>query len=141
MEITAFFHGDEIFNFFFGGVSVQMLAYLALSIFMDMFTGILKSFKLKNFKSNYNFIGITKKLCIFLVVVLGVMIDAILKTNGAVATTTTILLIANEIASIIENLSLLGVKVPNFIKDKLAVLKEKDDKKSDTKDTDMNDKD
>lgn len=124
-----------LFHFVFGKVGVELLSYLGLVMLLDIVTGFIKSFKLKNFKSSLNFFGILKKLSLFVVIILANAIDFLLGTNGAITVTTTTLLIINEIFSCIENLSLAGVYVPNFLKDKLGVLQEKQQEKA-NKDTD-----
>lgn len=59
---------------------------------------------------------------IVLVMIANIMAQIMPEMTWIVAGTT-IFLIANEIGSILENLSLLGVPIPDFITDKLAVLR------------------
>lgn len=55
--------------------------------------------------------GITKKVCLFVIVIVAGCIDALIGTDY-VCEATTVALCINEIISILENLTLLGVKIP-----------------------------
>ena len=113
-------------------------AYLkALVIFMviDYITGILvaiifhKSDKTKNggASSKECYKGIIKKMCILALVGLSVSIDSISRTSY-VRSATIFFFLGNEGLSILENVGLMGMKYPKFIKKALEVIMEKGEK-------------
>lgn len=80
--------------------------------------------------------GLFKKTgMVILVVLIGVLAIAI-PAIGWLTVATVTFLIVNEAVSIIENLSLLGVRVPKFVTEKLQVLQEQAEEVSD-KDKDL----
>jgi len=85
-----------------------------------------KSRKTKNggASSEVGFKGIVKKLCIFLLIALAVRVDSITKTNY-VRNAAIFFFIGNEGLSVIENIGLMGVRYPLFLKKALEALKEK----------------
>lgn len=106
----------------------------ALVVFMiaDYITGMTvalvfhKSGKTKNggASSRVGFKGIVKKICIFLLVALAARVDSITGTNY-VRNATVFFFMANEGLSVIENVGLMGVKYPAFLRKALETLKEK----------------
>ncbi|PAD94386.1 phage holin family protein [Terribacillus saccharophilus] len=111
-----------VFRYFFGdGKFLDILFWACL---IDIAAGWMKAIKLGNFKSHFNFIGITKKVGIFFLVVVAVFLDTVLSTNGVIYTGVVLCLIANELASVLENLALLGVPIPDFVTKRLGVLKD-----------------
>jgi len=130
--ILAFFAGaGSLFAEVFGGWDVFLKA-LVLFMVVDYITGMTvalvfhKSDKTKNGRasSSVGFKGIAKKICIFLLVALAVKIDSMSGT-GYVRNATIFFFIANEGLSVIENIGLMGVKYPAFLKKALEALKDK----------------
>lgn len=116
----------------FGGWDVFMKA-LVMFMLTDYITGMTvalvfhKSSKTKNggASSAVGFKGIVKKICIFLLVALAVRVDSLTGTNY-VRNATIFFFIANEGLSVIENIGLMGVKYPTFLKKALEALKDKE---------------
>lgn len=115
----------------FGGWDIFLKA-LIMFMATDYLTGMAvalvfhKSRKTKNggASSEVGFKGIVKKLCIFLLIALAVRVDSITKTNY-VRNAAIFFFIGNEGLSVIENIGLMGVRYPMFLKKALEALKEK----------------
>ncbi|MBE7033673.1 MAG: phage holin family protein [Ruminococcaceae bacterium] len=130
--ILAFFAGmGSILAETFGGWDAFLKA-LVLFMIVDYITGMTvalvfhKSGKTKNggASSSVGFKGIAKKICVFLLVALATRVDSMSKTNY-VRNATIFFFIANEGLSVIENIGLMGVKYPTFLKKALEALKDK----------------
>ena len=72
--------------------------------------------------------GIIKKVCLLLIVIVAGCVDALFATDY-VCQATTVALCINEIISILENLTLLGVKIPARLLDIIDVRKKHTDGK------------
>ena len=73
------------------------------------------------------FKGLLKKVAIFLLVVVGVMVDKIIPaTNEAVRNAVIFFYIANEGLSILENAGELGLPLPAALKKSLEKMKDKE---------------
>ena len=132
--ILAFFAGvGSVLAETFGGWD-SFLKALVMFMVVDYITGMVvalvfhKSQKTKNggASSEVGYKGIVKKLCIFLLVALSVRIDEISGTHY-MRNATIFFFLGNEGLSVIENLGLMGVKYPSFIKKALEVIKENGD--------------
>ncbi|AFJ62340.1 putative holin [Bacillus velezensis YAU B9601-Y2] len=106
---------------------------LILSI-LDVITGIIKAWKMKQLRSRSAWFGYVRKMLSFMVVIVANIIDTITNLNGVLTFGTVLFYIANEGLSITENLAQIGVKIPAVITDRLHVIesdndqtKEKDD--------------
>lgn len=73
--------------------------------------------------SKVNFEGIVKKVLIIMCVAMGYRFDILLNVEY-IRTAVCVAFIINETLSIIENFSLMGVKMPNIITKVLDILKE-----------------
>lgn len=118
-QINIYFQG--VGHFLFG--DARFLHLLIYVITIDIVLGMLKGIKLHSFKSSYSIEGFTKKFGMIVLVMIANIMAQIMPEMTWIVAGTTIFLIANEIGSILENLSLLGVPIPDFITDKLAVLR------------------
>ncbi|SLM90064.1 Probable holin [Brachybacterium faecium] len=118
-QINIYFQGMG--HFLFG--DARFLHLLIYVIAIDIVLGMLKGIKLHSFKSSYSIEGFTKKFGMIVLVMIANIMAQIMPEMTWIVAGTTIFLIANEIGSIVENLSLLGVPIPDFITDKLAVLR------------------
>ena len=115
----------------FGGWDVFLKA-LVMFMAVDYITGMTvalifhKSDKTKNGRASsaVGFKGIAKKICIFLLVALATKVDAMSDTNY-IRNATIFFFIANEGLSVVENIGLMGVKYPEFLKRALEALKDK----------------
>ena len=118
----------------FGGWD-SFLKALVMFMIVDYITGMVvalvfhKSQKTKNggASSEVGYKGIIKKLCTFLLVALSVRMDEISGTHY-IRSATIFFFLGNEGLSVIENLGLMGVPYPAFVKKALEALKDKGDK-------------
>lgn len=115
--LSAFIGG--IVGYLWGGLDV-MLTALLLFMLIDMITGIVKG--RKKLESNALYNGILKKCGILVVLFICVQMDLVFKLQ-VLRTACCMFYIANEGLSILENLAVIGVAIPKFITDKLAVIK------------------
>lgn len=117
---------ENLNNALFGKMDI-LLKILIFFIVMDYCTGIMKAIINKKLSSEVGFKGIFKKIIILFMVGMATQLDVILKNVGIRYIVITFYLV-NEGLSIIENASLIGLKVPNKIKDTLEVLTRKKEK-------------
>ncbi|MBE7958726.1 phage holin family protein [Bacillus amyloliquefaciens] len=113
---------------------VKYLDLLLILSILDVITGIIKAWKMKQLRSRSAWFGYVRKMLSFMVVIVANIIDTITNLNGVLTFGTVLFYIANEGLSITENLAQIGVKIPPVITDRLHVIesdndqtKEKDD--------------
>lgn len=104
---------------------------LFLFLFLDYITGVCVAIKRKELSSSIGFHGLTKKALILVVAILGWSVDKYILGTGAATESIVILFyLSNEGISILENLKILGIPIP----DKIAkVIKELADSTDDNK--------
>lgn len=121
-----------------GGVITTLLggwdsALATLVVFMgiDFVTGVVTAVMGKSkhsdsgaLNSKAGWIGLAKKFCILLMVVVGVRIDILVGTNY-IRDTVCISFCLNELLSIVENTTLMGIPYPPVIKKAIDVLQTK----------------
>ena len=117
MEGVSLEHLEAARFYLFG--EVKFLHFLLLLMLLDVITGIFKAIKNKNLWSRKSLFGYARKILVLVVIILANVIDQILGLQGAVTYATVLFYIANEGLSIIENLAVVGVLVPNGLADKL----------------------
>lgn len=113
------------FVYLLGGFDVALQSLL-LVIVLDYVTGLLKASKKKNLSSKIGLKGIRKKIGLLCLVALSVIVDRIAGDSGLIRTMVIYYLVANEGLSILENLGELNIIVPEFLKEKLEQLKNKE---------------
>lgn len=101
------------------------VAVLFVAMIFDYMTGIFHAYISGTLSSKTGFRGILKKLCYMFAVSCGVIVDyvcssAILRLGAGTEVTffgtlVTVWLILNEVVSILENLSQIGVPLPSFL--------------------------
>lgn len=109
-----------------GILAVPVLLLVGCNI-MDYATGLLAApYRKEQVKSYKSIKGITKKVCMWLLVVVGSFLDMLIRYAASyttipfqipyvVATMVAIWLVVNEIISILENMIDIGVKMPPFL--------------------------
>ncbi|MDM0478843.1 phage holin family protein [Clostridium perfringens] len=101
------------------------LKILILLMILDYISGVLKGYINKELSSDIGFKGIARKAMIFFILILAVMLDRLLNTGTWIfRTITCYFYIANEGISLLENGVVLGVPVPDKLKDALIQLRE-----------------
>ncbi|MBO5131236.1 MAG: phage holin family protein [Romboutsia sp.] len=116
----------------FGGVAGYLLGGLdlllevfAMILLVDTATGMFKSFYNGTYSSKKFREGLWKKMGYMLAIILAVLLDRLMDSAGTLRTALLFCFIANESASIIENLGEMGVPIPSTISKGIAILKNK----------------
>lgn len=111
-------------------IVIMLITYLAIKI-LDFLSGLLKTWKIKNYKSSKMRDGLIKWIAELIGVIFVILIDMMLGLEFYLCGLTLALFVYKECGSVIENLGQLGVELPNILKEKLEVLnKQEDDKKN-----------
>ncbi|KXZ40002.1 holin, Cph1 family [Alkalithermobacter thermoalcaliphilus JW-YL-7 = DSM 7308] len=106
--------------------TVQILAILMIC---DYVTGIMKAYRQQELSSSIGFKGLNKKIAIFIALILAHQLDLVSGMEVPLfRTATTYFYISNEGISICENLDSLGLPLPDFIRNTLLKVKEKNNK-------------
>ena len=110
------------FTYIFGGWDAA-LSILIIFMVLDYLTGVIYAYTVKSLNSEVGFKGLIKKCMILVVLIIGVMLDRMLG-NGTWVFRTLVcyFYIANEGVSLLENISNLGVPIPNKIRNALEQL-------------------
>lgn len=106
-----------------GGWDVALVC-LIVAIILDYVSGIIKAYVNKDLSSKIGFKGLLKKVGILVIVMLAVLVDRITGETGAIRTLVIYYFVANEGLSILENLAIAGVPIPESIKNALKILKD-----------------
>lgn len=80
-------------------------------------------------KSNVGFKGLVKKVFIYLMIMVVVQIDVVVHSNGFLRNAAILGFMANEVLSIVENLGLMGIKMPDAVTNAIDILKIKSQEK------------
>lgn len=100
-------------TFLIGGWHL-MLTVLVVVMALDYITGIIKAIVTRSLRSQIGFKGILRKGTIMLVIILANMLDTLSGTGLPVFRTMVIFFyVGNECLSIIENLRIIGVPLPD----------------------------
>lgn len=113
----------------------MLIKCLVIFIVTDYITGLAVAFIFKKSRktkgggasSEVCFRGIIKKICILVLVGVGVSIDNIMGTSY-IRFITIMFFIGNEGLSILENMQLMGVPIPVFVQRSLEIIRDKGDK-------------
>lgn len=116
-----------ILGAFIGGLSGLLVALIWLMV-CDYITGVLCAIKFKKLNSSVGFWGIVKKCLILMLVGVANMLDVKVIGSGSVLrSAVTMFYISNDGISILENITKLGLPIPNKLRAVLEQLKEDDD--------------
>lgn len=80
-------------------------------------------------QSNAGFKGLVKKIFMYAMIVVVVQIDIVTNTNGFFRTAAILGFMVNEVLSIVENLGLMGLKMPEGVINAIDILKIKSENK------------
>ena len=120
--ITAAICG--IVGFLYGKADGLIYALLAF-IILDYVTGLTVACINKNLSSEVGFKGICRKVVIFCLVGMAHILDVhVIQTGNVLRTAVIFFYLSNEGISILENASLLGLPVPQKVRDVLEQLKD-----------------
>lgn len=118
----------------------ELVIILVLLMIFDYVTGVMAAFVRKDLASWKGVVGILKKVSFMLLVTLGFLLDFVISylmqekagtafsTGGMFGIATTLWLIGTEGMSIIENLGVIGVPIPKFLKPAFSKLKNQAEK-------------
>lgn len=117
-----------IVTYIWGPWDALIIALVAMVI-IDYITGVIKAAVQGKLSSAVGFRGLLKKVAIFLLVAVGVMVDRVIPaTNEAVRSAVIFFYIANEGLSILENAGELGLPLPAALKKSLEKMQDKEEK-------------
>lgn len=112
---------NNLFIFLLGDFDFLLKSILILML-LDYITGICKAFIKNKMNSSIGAKGIIKKVGYLCIITISVVLDQILGTNGSLRTLIITSFIFNEMISIIENSSEMGIKIPDTLKNALEKL-------------------
>ena len=126
-----------IVTYIWGPWDALIIALVAMGV-IDYITGVIKAAVQGKLSSLVGFKGLLKKVAIFLLVAVGVMVDRVIPaTNEAVRSAVIFFYIANEGLSILENAGELGLPLPAALKKSLEKMQDKEEKPDIDSDTDI----
>lgn len=118
-------------GWFIGGVDGFMTALICF-VAVDYITGVMCAFLEKKLSSKVGFRGIFKKFMIFFLVGISNILDVyVIKSGSAVRMAVILFYIYNEGISILENCTILGLPVPEKLKEALVQVSNRDRKEDD----------
>ncbi len=112
-----------IFTWLFGAWDLSLMILVTVMA-LDYVTGVTRGYINKQLSSEYGFRGLAKKLTIFYVLILAVLIDRLIGQGWVFRTLVCIWYASNEGMSILENASAIGIPVPQQLVDALEQLKQ-----------------
>ncbi|MBE3570202.1 MAG: holin family protein [Bacillales bacterium] len=121
--------GGALASYFFGGWSA-LLSILLTFIVIDYISGVMAAAVKGQLSSEVGLIGIAKKVSIFAIVAVAHLVDTALGDSHVLRDAAIFFYLANEALSVIENIGVIGLPIPEQLKNAVEVLKQKgDDKK------------
>lgn len=114
----------SFFSTYLGGWDAALKLLVALMI-IDYITGILSAWKEKTLSSDAMFWGGLKKGAVFLVILIGVLLDQLIGDAPLFRTLAIFYYISREGLSVTENLGKMGVPLPPALVNALAQLKDR----------------
>ncbi|KPU52688.1 phage holin family protein [Bacillus wiedmannii] len=108
-------------GYFLGGWDTT-LKVLVIMAAIDYLTGVIAAGFNGELKSKVGFIGIAKKVVLFLLVAAAAQADAIVGTNSALREATIFFFIGNELLSLLENAGRMGIPLPSALTNAVEVL-------------------
>ena len=112
------------FTYLFGGWDIALIVLVAFMV-LDYATGMMWAYIQKTLNSQIGFRGLIKKCMILVVLIIAVLLDRMINSGTAVfRTLVCYFYIANEGISLLENVSHLGLPIPDKLKNVLQQLNE-----------------
>ena len=112
------------FTYLFGGWDIALIVLVAFMV-LDYATGMMWAYIQKTLNSQIGFTGLIKKCMILVVLIIAVLLDRMINSGTAVfRTLVCYFYIANEGISLLENVSHLGLPIPDKLKNALQQLNE-----------------
>ena len=114
---------STMFIWLFGTWDIPLMILVTVMA-LDYITGITRGYVNKQLSSEYGFRGLAKKLTIFYVLILAVLIDRLIGQGWVFRPVVCMWYASNEGMSILENASAIGIPVPKQLVDALEQLKQ-----------------
>jgi toxin secretion/phage lysis holin len=122
----AFAAVGGVVGWFLGGFDGILYA-LVVFVVMDYLTGVLAAGVRKELSSEVGFKGIAKKVCIFVLVGIANIVDSqVIHDGAAIRTAVIFFYLANEGISVLENSAVIGLPIPEKLKEMLLQLTEEE---------------
>lgn len=131
---------EKILNYFslifgvVGGVLVSwlggmdgILSVLIFVVVVDYLTGLVKAWHLKEISSEIGFLGLIKKVCIFVVIAVAVQVEKVIGESIPLREIVIMFYLSNEGISFLENISVF-VNFPEQIKDAFQQIRNNSEK-------------
>ena len=116
-------------GYFLGGVDGMMIALIVLMT-LDYVTGVMCAIVDKKLSSAVGFKGICKKVLVLMLVGVANIVDVhVVGAGSALRSAVVCFYLSNEGISMLENASHLGLPIPEKLKDILAQLHDREDKR------------
>ncbi|MGL5715059.1 MAG: phage holin family protein [Paraclostridium sp.] len=112
-----------VFIWLFGAWDIPLQLLISVMV-LDYVTGLTKAYMNKQLSSEYGFKGLVKKVTIFYMLILAVLIDRLIGNGWMFRTLVCFWYFANEGSSVIENVAAMGLPVPQPLVDALVQLKQ-----------------
>lgn len=110
-------------GFLLGGWD-KFLNFLIILVIIDYISGVMKAYKNHNINSSTCYKGIAKKMGIFSLIVIAAQFDNLGLSQTPILRISTIwFYIGNEVISLFENFTELGVNVPQVLKKGFLIFK------------------
>jgi len=129
---------SSCFVFLFENIDIN-LKYLIIVVILDFISGIFKAFVKKKINSSIGVKGVLKKFSYFIVVAISKIIGNILNIGNLLLRIVIYSLVFNEIVSILENCTEMGIKLPKLLISSLEIFSSKIDEYNEM-DLELNDK-
>ena len=114
-----------------------LIAFMAIDYILGILIALVwhKSQKSEDgrFESHASLKGLIRKFSVLIIVFIAVKLDLLLHDSGYVRTAVIMFFIANEGFSIVENLGIIGVPMPEAVKNAFAAIKRQSKSHADTK--------
>ena len=118
-------------GYFLGGMDGMLIALIVIMA-LDYITGVMCAIADKKLSSAVGFKGICKKVLILMLVGVANIVDVhVVGTGSALRGAVICFYLSNEGLSLLENAGHIGLPIPDKLKDILAQLHKRDDKKED----------
>ena len=118
-------------GYFLGGLDGLLITLIVFAA-LDYITGVMCAIVDKNLSSAVGFKGICKKVLILMLVGVSNIVDVhVVGTGSALRGAVICFYLSNEGLSLLENAGHIGLPIPDRLKDILAQLHKRDDKKED----------
>ncbi|WP_235929779.1 phage holin family protein, partial [Chengkuizengella marina] len=117
-----------IFSYLYSGLDT-LIEILVAFVIIDYISGFIAAWVEGKLRSSVGYIGIAKKIMIFLIVAVAHLTDQIIGEGHLLRDATIFLYLANELLSIIENAGRIGLPVPSILLNAVEIFKNKNERR------------